>query len=664
MLPQLSQTLFRRRLVYAITLPIVLLLLLAGVSILQIARLLDALNWIDHTDRVISQSNYVQKLLLDMETGVRGYLLTGEPEFLEPYEQSSVITGFSFDELQRLVSDNASQSQRIEQIETEYEELSRLIGPAIVQRQQGEVELLSLLRLQKQKMDRLRQQISDFIAVEEQLRDQRSQRAQETAEAVVATSLILALAVGSILAYLIRRLVLGISSSYEEALQTARQETEATQRSAQRLAVLHDIDRSILAAESSSDLVRGALARLRQLVASQQALVALFDPSSQHAQILAGSAEAELYPPEGMVLPLEDCASGDELEHPQVRYIEDLTTSEQPLSLYEQLRSRGIRSCLSIPLMVQEKLIGELALAAAAPVAFDEEARIIVEEVAAQLAIALEQSKLRDQLQTYAAELEQRVEERTLQLQEMNQELEAFTYSVSHDLRAPLRTMQGFAQALLEDYGDQIDPLGQEYIQSIIKDSVQMETLISDLLAYSRLTRQEINPRPTQLTVVVQEAQQQLAAPIKESQAQITLSSELPVVYAHHSILVQVIVNLLSNAIKFVQPGTPPHIEIYAQEERQSQQDWVKLWVSDNGIGIAPRYQERIFQVFERLHGNERYAGTGIGLAIVRTGIERMGGSVGVESYLGQGSRFWIALPKAVTASRSSHGSNPEHSAH
>jgi signal transduction histidine kinase/CHASE3 domain sensor protein len=659
MLLHLSQTFFQRKLFYAITLPIVLLLLLAGVSVAQIFRLLDALNWIDHTDRVISQSYYTQRLLLDMESGMRGYLLTGEQDFLEPYQTASSVVGDSFEELQRLVSDNPSQTQLINQIESQYEAWGRLIPPAIERRQRDEIEPLALLRRRQQKMNQLRQQFIDFIAVEEQLRDQRSRRAQRTTESVIVTSLLLAIGIGGILAYFIRRLVLSISGSYETALGTARRETEAAQRSAQRLAVLHDIDRSILATESSKALVRSALTHLRQLVASQQALVVLFDLSSQRAEILAGSAEANLYPPEGAILPLTDCVPPDLLEQQQIRYVENLSLSEQRLPIYEQLQSVGIQSCLSIPLLVQEQLIGELTLAAAAPNAFDEEAKAIVREVAAQLAIALEQSRLRDQLQTYAADLEQRVVARTNQLQERNQELEAFTYSVSHDLRAPLRTMQGFAQALLEDYGDQIDDLGQDYIHSIIEDSVRMETLIADLLAYSQLTRRDINLQPTQLTAAVKEARQQLETPIRESQAQITVSGDLPIVCAHYSILVQVMANLLSNAIKFVQSGTIPLIEIYAQEERRQQQPWVKVWVTDNGIGIAPEYQERIFRVFERLHGNERYAGTGIGLAIVRTGIERMGGSVGVESQLGQGSQFWIALPKADPATCPPNGSNP-----
>lgn len=117
---------------------------------------------------------------------------------------------------------------------------------------------------------------------------------------------------------------------------------------------------------------------------------------------------------------------------------------------------------------------------------------------------------------------------------------------------------------------------------------------------------------------------------------------------AHQATLVQAVVNLISNAIKFTPPDTYPQIDIFATTERQDNHEWIRLWIVDNGIGIAPEHQERIFRVFERLHGAEIYPGTGIGLAIVRKGLERMGGQAGVESQLEQGSRFWIALPNAV----------------
>ncbi|BAZ11882.1 two-component hybrid sensor and regulator [Calothrix sp. NIES-4071] len=239
--------------------------------------------------------------------------------------------------------------------------------------------------------------------------------------------------------------------------------------------------------------------------------------------------------------------------------------------------------------------------------------------------------------------LEQRVEERTLQLQEVNAEMEAFAYSISHDLRAPLRTMQGFAQALQEDYGDQLDEMAQEYIQYITEGALQMDSLIADLLAYSRLTRVEIKLQELDLNSVVTEALKQLGAQIKEKHALVTIDT-LPSVMAHRPTLIQVITNLISNAIKFVHSETQPKVDIYAREQENS----VYLWVEDNGIGIAPEHQERIFRVFERLHGAESYPGTGIGLAIVRKAIERMGGKVGVESQVNSGSRFWIELIKRL----------------
>ena len=294
--------------------------------------------------------------------------------------------------------------------------------------------------------------------------------------------------------------------------------------------------------------------------------------------------------------------------------------------------------------------------------------------------------------------LEQKVKERTIQLQEVNQELEAFTYTVSHDLRAPLRAMQGLAQALQEDYSSYLDETGQQYTQRIVTAAARMDTLILDLLAYSRLGRSEIWLQRLSLDSAIAEVLKELQSDIQVAQAQITIESPLPIVKAHRTILVQVLINLISNAIKFVAADVQPQVRIWAEErvgeeggrlggqggvnsphtppqlptsppphlpisspphlptsppphlpissEISTSEKWVRLWVEDNGIGIASQHQERIFRTFERLHGIESYPGTGIGLAIIKRGIERMGGRVGVESQLGQGSRFWIELPQ------------------
>ena len=254
-----------------------------------------------------------------------------------------------------------------------------------------------------------------------------------------------------------------------------------------------------------------------------------------------------------------------------------------------------------------------------------------------------DRKKAESELQHLNATLEQRIAERTTQLTEINQELEAFTYTVSHDLRAPLRIMQGFSQALEEDYGDRLDELAKTYIQSISESAIQMDVLINDLLSYSRLSRTEIRLQSVDLQTAIAAALQQLSVTIQARNAIIHIPANLPSVIAHGSILVQILVNLISNAIKFVETDIQPIVTIAVQTEKNS----VRLSVIDNGIGIASKYHDRIFRVFERLHGIETFPGTGIGLAIVRRGIDRLNGQVGLESQLGQGSRFWITLPLA-----------------
>jgi signal transduction histidine kinase len=244
-------------------------------------------------------------------------------------------------------------------------------------------------------------------------------------------------------------------------------------------------------------------------------------------------------------------------------------------------------------------------------------------------------------------QLEDRVQQRTAELQERNEELEAFGYSISHDLRAPLRAMEGFSRALLEDYGDRLDETGVQYAQRVVTAAQSMDELIRDLLAYSRITRAELRLVPVEVDRLVRAAVEQLDAEIRGRNAQVVVSPPLPPVMGHDATLAQVLANLLGNGMKFVPKGRTPEVRVRAERRNGN----VRLWIEDNGIGIAPEHHERIFRVFERLHGASDYPGTGIGLAIVRKGVERMGGRVGVESAVGGGSKFWIELPQAEAAS-------------
>jgi len=239
--------------------------------------------------------------------------------------------------------------------------------------------------------------------------------------------------------------------------------------------------------------------------------------------------------------------------------------------------------------------------------------------------------------------LNELLEKRVVELTESNRAMETFSYSVAHDLRAPLRAMVGFARALLEDYGPKLDAPGQEFAHRIVESAKRMDNLIWDLLSYSRLSREEITPVEVNLRAAVDEALKRCERELREKQAEICVETPLANVWAHKGVLVQMLMDLISNSLKFVDAGVKPRVRIGTEEGDAC----VRLLIQDNGIGIASEHHERIFRVFERLHGAEEYPGTGIGLANVRKAAERMGGRVGVESQLQQGSRFWVELPKA-----------------
>ena len=247
----------------------------------------------------------------------------------------------------------------------------------------------------------------------------------------------------------------------------------------------------------------------------------------------------------------------------------------------------------------------------------------------------------RARLQEHARNLERIVAERTHDLRTTNEQLEAFVYSIAHDLRAPLRSMSGFSQLLVDGYSAQLDPSAQDLLKRIQNSSEFMDKLLMDLLAYGRTARAEMDLVPVDVHKAWEAALFQCHVQVNETRADVTAVEPLPMVRAHEATLGQCLANLLSNALKFVAPGVQPHVRFRAENRGEL----VRLWLEDNGIGIPADQQERAFRVFERLHG-ARYVGTGIGLSIVRKGVERMGGLVGLESTPGKGSRFWIELPK------------------
>ena len=242
------------------------------------------------------------------------------------------------------------------------------------------------------------------------------------------------------------------------------------------------------------------------------------------------------------------------------------------------------------------------------------------------------------------ASLEERVAERTLKLQQMVEELEAFSYSVSHDLRAPLRVLDGYARALTEDYAHTLEPGAKDLLARISRAANRMDRLTQDVLAYTRVSRGELTLEPVDLEPMLRGVIEQYPSLIASSHL-IHLRPPLGTVLAHGPSLIQCFSNLLENALKFVRKDEEPHVEIYAEPRG----DRIRVTVADRGMGIEPAQQQRVFGMFERAAAHKHLAGTGIGLAIVKKAAERMGGSVGVESEVGNGARFWLELAKAET---------------
>lgn len=246
------------------------------------------------------------------------------------------------------------------------------------------------------------------------------------------------------------------------------------------------------------------------------------------------------------------------------------------------------------------------------------------------------------QLADRAVHLEQLVQERTATLRDTIAELEAFSYSIAHDMRAPLRAMNSYASILEHDVAPPLPPEARNYTRRISASAQRLDALITDVLNYSKVARSELPLEKVDVERLTREIVESYPN-LHESGARILVQSPLPPVIGNTAALTQCISNLLSNAIKFVTSGITPRVTIRAE----SRGDFVRLWFEDNGIGFSEEGHKRIFRMFERLNPAAQFEGTGIGLTIVRKAVERMGGRVGAESQPGVGSQFWIELRRA-----------------
>jgi signal transduction histidine kinase len=252
--------------------------------------------------------------------------------------------------------------------------------------------------------------------------------------------------------------------------------------------------------------------------------------------------------------------------------------------------------------------------------------------------------KAEDAVKQLYAELEQRVIQRTAELEAANKELEAFSYSVSHDLRTPLRAVDGYSQAVLEDYGAQLPEGGRRYLQTIREGAQRMGALIDDLLTFARLNRQELGKRVIDTGKLVRGALNELGSPWPDRSVEI-LVGDLPTSSGDPALLKQVWLNLLSNALKYTRKREKTAIEIGCMKTNGAD----TFFVRDNGTGFDLRYADKLFGVFQRLHRAEDYEGTGVGLAIVQRIIHRHGGRVWADAAIDRGATFYFTLEKETT---------------
>ncbi|HEY2083537.1 MAG TPA: ATP-binding protein, partial [Verrucomicrobiae bacterium] len=250
--------------------------------------------------------------------------------------------------------------------------------------------------------------------------------------------------------------------------------------------------------------------------------------------------------------------------------------------------------------------------------------------------------KLADLREEQTRNLEAMVAERTAQLQQTIADLEGFSFTVSHDLRSPLRVMQGFAQEVLAEYGSKLDSSGRDYLERISDSATRLDKMILEVLTYSRTGRSELSVQPIDLDKLVDDVMHTYPS-IQEAHANITVKHPLDRVLGSHVSLVQCVSNLIDNAVKFVPSGKKAKVHLWTDKQDSK----VRLFIEDNGIGIPENAISKIFDPFQRAHPLAGYEGTGMGLAIVRKATQRMGGTVGVRSREGHGSTFWIELPAA-----------------
>jgi len=438
------------------------------------------------------------------------------------------------------------------------------------------------------------------------------------------------------------------------AIENARLYEEVERELSKRTALLKDLQHRSTQLQTAAEVSKAASTILdpEELIEREVNLIRdrfgfyyvglfLVDEAGEQAVLRAGTGEAGL----------QMLAAGHKLEvggssmigwcaaHARARIAHDV--GEEALRFDNPLLPRT-RSEMALPLIAHgQQCVGALTVQSTQENAFSQEDIVVLQTMADHLAIAIENARLYDQVQRYASELEQRVAERTAKLTAVNKELTAFAYSVSHDLRAPLRSLDGFSQALLEDYADRLDEVGQDYCRRLRAASQRMGQLIDDLLNLSRLTRVEMHRGEVNLSALVRTIAAHLQQQEPEREVEFVVAEGVTA-YGDQRLLQVALRNLLGNAWKFTSSHPRARIEFGV-----TQRDGARAYfVRDDGAGFDMAYADKLFGAFQRLHAVTEFEGTGIGLATVQRIVHRHGGKVWAEGEVERGATFYFSLPQ------------------
>lgn len=402
----------------------------------------------------------------------------------------------------------------------------------------------------------------------------------------------------------------------------------------EELMTLYHISELSLAADSLEQALDDILEEVSRVTKFPIVTIERFDADRDVMVVTAGKGIPFPEDGEPLVIPVHETLSGLAVRSGKpIVETDPRSRKEHSADVFHDL---GIKTYMAFPMVIGGAPAGTLTLAHTEAVTPDRWVTRLAGSLAHTIAGLMERVGAAETLKDSEREFRALAE----QLQQANDELEAFAYSISHDLRTPLRTMTGFAHALIEKLGSDLGPEAKDYAERIIVSGRWAEDLISDLLDYSRLSFEALELQPVDLNEVASSVMELVSQEIEDANATITVEDQLPTVMAQQTILAQVLANLVTNAAKFVPEDRPPEIAIRCEEREER----VRIWVEDNGIGIPEGQEERIFGVFERLHEATERPGTGIGLAIVRRGMERIGGEAGVERR-DVGSAFWVDVP-------------------